>query len=381
MMKMRGKGGFLDFSMDRLTERNKENSFLDVDWVIEELLAYGHEKAIAASGGTSLQTSPSAARTSPAPTTSSSSPQQPTTKAALASTTVVGTGKSKMRGAPLPENQIRQLCMVVREVFLQQPMLLELEAPVHIAGDIHGQFQDLLRHFDKSGYPPDANYLFLGDYVDRGKESIETMCLLFAYKIKYPENFFLLRGNHECAGLNRIYGFYDECKRKYSVKLWKSFVDVFNCLPVAAVVEGTIFCAHAGLSPQLYDLDLIIDIQRPIEVPQQGLLCDILWSDPDRDTTGWEPSDRGVSYRFGTDVVDAFLTKNNLSLIVRAHQVVEDGYEFFHERSLVTIFSAPNYCGQFDNAGALMLVKEDLTCSFSILPPQKKQKIVAKGPT
>ena len=106
--------------------------------------------------------------------------------------------------SPIPENQIRQLCLVVREVFLQQPMLLELEAPVHIAGDIHGQFQDLLRHFDKSGYPPDANYLFLGDYVDRGKESIETICLLFAYKIKYPENFFLLRGNHECAGLNRF---------------------------------------------------------------------------------------------------------------------------------------------------------------------------------
>lgn len=105
--------------------------------------------------------------------------------------------------SPIPENQIRQLCLVVREVFLQQPMLLELEAPVHIAGDIHGQFEDLLRHFEKSGFPPDANYLFLGDYVDRGKESIETICLLFAYKVKYPENFFLLRGNHECAGLNR----------------------------------------------------------------------------------------------------------------------------------------------------------------------------------
>ena len=112
----------------------------------------------------------------------------------------------------------------------------------------------------------------------------------------------------------------------------------------------------------------ILEIQRPAEVPQDGILCDILWSDPGKNVNGWEPSDRGVSYKFGPDIVDSFLNRNNLSLIVRAHQVVEDGYEFFNRRSLVTLFSAPNYCGQFDNAGAVMMVKEDLTCSFSILP-------------
>ena len=279
-----------------------------------------------------------------------------------------------VRGSPgkqvqLLEPVIRQLCLRSREIFLAQPNLLELSAPINILGDIHGQYDDLIRHFEKCGYPPDANYLFLGDYVDRGKRSLETICLVLAYKIRYPNNFFLLRGNHECDRLNRIYGFYDECKRRYNIKLWKTFTNCFNCLPFVAMVENTILCMHGRLSPDLHDLDQLRNIERPLDVPEQGLLCDLVWSDPDEDISGWGENDRGVSFTFGGNVVRNFLKKHNLSLIVRAHQVVEDGYQFFQKRQLVTLFSAPNYCGEFDNAAALMVVSEDLTCSFRILPP------------
>uniref|UniRef100_A0A2A4K0N3 Serine/threonine-protein phosphatase n=1 Tax=Heliothis virescens TaxID=7102 RepID=A0A2A4K0N3_HELVI len=209
----------------------------------------------------------------------------------------------------MSESEVRGLCTKSREIFLQQPILLELEAPLKICGDIHGQYTDLLRLFEYGGFPPEANYLFLGDYVDRGKQSLETICLLLAYKIKYPENFFLLRGNHECASINRIY----------------------------------------------------------------GLLCDLLWSDPDKDVQGWGENDRGVSFTFGPDVVSKFLNRHDLDLICRAHQVVEDGYEFFAKRQLVTLFSAPNYCGEFDNAGGMMSVDETLMCSFQILKPSEKK--------
>ncbi|MBA0728363.1 hypothetical protein Golax_001267 [Gossypium laxum] len=284
----------------------------------------------------------------------------------------------EVRGRPgkqvqLSESEIRQLCLVSKEIFLQQPNLLELEAPIKICGDIHGQYSDLLRLFEYGGLPPDANYLFLGDYVDRGKQSLETICLLLAYKIKHPENFFLLRGNHECASINRIYGFYDECKRRFNVRLWRTFTECFNCLPVAALIDEKILCMHGGLSPDLNNLDHIRSLQRPTDVPDTGLLCDLLWSDPSKDVQGWGMNDRGVSFTFGPDKVSEFLQKHDLDLICRAHQVVEDGYEFFADRQLVTIFSAPNYCGEFDNAGAMMSVDETLMCSFQILKPADKK--------
>jgi serine/threonine-protein phosphatase PP1 catalytic subunit len=303
-------------------------------------------------------------------------------------------GNRPGKAVQLQEYEIKYLCTKAREIFIGQPILLELEAPIKIcgeyglgtkqrhrrafltrAGDIHGQYYDLLRLFEYGGFPPEANYLFLGDYVDRGKQSLETICLLLAYKIKYPENFFILRGNHECASINRIYGFYDECKRRYNIKLWKTFTDCFNCLPIAAIIDEKIFTMHGGLSPDLQSMEQIRRVMRPTDVPDTGLLCDLLWSDPDKDITGWSENDRGVSFTFGPDVVSRFLQKHDMDLICRAHQVVEDGYEFFAKRQLVTLFSAPNYCGEFDNAGAMMSVDDTLLCSFQILKPAEK-----KGP-
>eukprot|EP00850_Spirogloea_muscicola_P024631 SM001183S25455 [mRNA] locus=s1183:285:2164:- [translate_table: standard] len=240
----------------------------------------------------------------------------------------------------LTEAEIRTLCLKSRDIFLAQPNLLELEAPIKICGDIHGQYSDLLRLFEYGGFPPEANYLFLGDYVDRGKQSLETICLLLAYKIKYPDNFFLLRGNHECASINRIYGFYDECKRRFNIRLWKIFTDCFNCLPVAALVDEKILCMHGGLSPDLRSLDQIRKIARPTDVPDTGLLCDLLWADPDKDVQGWGDNDRGVSYTFGQDSVADFLKTHDLDLI-----------------------------------WAMMSVDDSLMCSFQILKPaEKKQK-------
>ncbi|KAL9041472.1 MAG: hypothetical protein Q9214_004100 [Letrouitia sp. 1 TL-2023] len=269
----------------------------------------------------------------------------------------------------LKNAEITAICNAARELFLNQPALLELSAPVKIVGDIHGQYTDLIRLFEMCGFPPNANYLFLGDYVDRGKQSLETILLLFCYKLKFPENFFMLRGNHECANVTRVYGFYDECKRRCNIKIWKTFVDTFNCLPIASIVAGKIFCVHGGLSPNLAHMDDIRQIARPTDVPDYGLLNDLLWSDPADMETDWEANERGVSYCFGKKVIMKFLQDHDFDLVCRAHMVVEDGYEFFQDRILVTVFSAPNYCGEFDNWGAVMSVSAELLCSFELLKP------------
>ncbi|CAL9737801.1 serine/threonine-protein phosphatase PP-Z1 [Monosporozyma servazzii] len=280
-----------------------------------------------------------------------------------------GYAAKRTKNVCLKNSEISQICQRAREIFLTQPSLLELLPPVKIVGDVHGQYGDLLRLFTKCGFPPSSNYLFLGDYVDRGKQSLETILLLFCYKIKYPENFFLLRGNHECANVTRVYGFYDECKRRCNIKTWKTFIDTFNTLPLAAIVAGKIFCVHGGLSPVLNSMDEIRHVSRPTDVPDFGLINDLLWSDPTDSPNEWEDNERGVSYCYNKVAINKFLNRFGFDLVCRAHMVVEDGYEFFNDRSLVTVFSAPNYCGEFDNWGAVMSVSEGLLCSFELLDP------------
>ena len=273
----------------------------------------------------------------------------------------------------ITRDEILFLCRNVLPVYMSQPVLLELHAPITICGDIHAQFHDLLRIFDKTSYPPTQNFLFLGDYVDRGCQSIETVCLLFSYKILYPNKIYMLRGNHECSYINRLYGFYDECVLHFDVDLWKEFGKVFNCLPIAATIDDKIFCIHGGISPELHSLDQIRSISRPTEVPEEGLLCDLLWSDPSPEIDDWGENERGTSWCFGANKVDEFLNKFNFDLICRAHQAVMDGFEFPYpgNQCLVTVFSAPNYCYEYDNRGAVLHVDENLYCSFTTIEPKR----------
>ena len=283
-------------------------------------------------------------------------------------------GNKPGKTVDLKEEEIKFLIDKSMIIFKEQKMLIELEAPLRVCGDIHGQYYDLLRIFEHCGFPGEFNYLFLGDYVDRGKQSLETICLLLAYKIKYPLKVHLLRGNHESSVTNRIYGFYDECKRRYNVRLWRNFTELFNYLPVAALIDEKILCMHGGLSPDLRNLSSISEISRPTEIPDSGLLCDLLWSDPDKEVLDFDENDRGVSVVFGEKIVQEFNRKNDLDLIIRAHQVVDDGYEFFAQRQLITIFSAPNYCGEFDNSAGIMIIDDALTCSLEVLRPVENLK-------
>jgi serine/threonine-protein phosphatase PP1 catalytic subunit len=284
-------------------------------------------------------------------------------------------GNKPGKTVDLKEEEIKFLIDKAMSIVKEQKMLVELEAPLRVCGDIHGQYYDLLRVFEHCGFPGDnTQYLFLGDYVDRGKQSIETICLLLAYKIKLPNKIHLLRGNHESCVTNRIYGFYDECKRRYNVRLWRNFTELFNYLPVAAIIDEKILCMHGGLSPDLKSINSISEISRPTDIPDTGLLCDLLWSDPDKEVLEFEENDRGVSVVFGEKIVQDFNRKNDLDLIIRAHQVVDDGYEFFAQRQLITIFTAPNYCGEFDNSAGIMIIDESLTCSLKVLRPVENLK-------
>ncbi|CAB3404868.1 unnamed protein product [Caenorhabditis bovis] len=271
------------------------------------------------------------------------------------------------------EAEIDDVIQMCTSIVLEQATMIEIQAPVAVCGDIHGQYIDLLRIFNRCTFPPDQNYLFLGDYVDRGRQQIEVICLLMGYKIRYRNTFFILRGNHECASINRTYGFYEECKRRYSVGLYNSFQDLFNSLPLCGMIGGRIFCMHGGLSPQLDSWSQLNAIKRPFDPPNKSIAMDLLWSDPEVGLSGWGKNTRGVSYVFGSDVVKDFCDRMNVDLIARGHQVVQDGYEFFASRRLVTVFSAPRYCNEFDNNGAVMIVDENLTISFEILKAPTKE--------
>ncbi|CAJ0571618.1 unnamed protein product, partial [Mesorhabditis spiculigera] len=258
------------------------------------------------------------------------------------------------------ETELIELCYRARETFWSQKCLIEVNAPVNICGDVHGQFEDLLALFALNGFPPDKHYLFLGDYVDRGPYSLEVMVLLFAYKVLYPKEVTLLRGNHESRPVNMQYGFYLEVKKRYSVNLYECFQYAFYCMPFCALVDKRILCMHGGISEELQDFNQLEKIERPCDIPDLGIIADLTWADPEPTIQGYEESPRGAARIFGAQALKTFCQTHGIDLVVRAHQVVQDGYEFFADRHLVTIFSAPYYCGQFDNAACVLSVSKDL---------------------
>ena len=268
---------------------------------------------------------------------------------------------------------IIKLCELAKPLFQSEPNILNLTAPLYMFGDIHGQFGDLIHFLEMTGLPPDNKFLFLGDYVDRGHNSIEVCALLFAMKIMFPNNLYMLRGNHECPEVNILYGLMGECESRYGEAegrlVFGKINDVLCALPLCAVVNEKIFCVHGGISPNLKTLDDIVKINRFCNIPDSGLLCDMMWSDPANTKERWGINGRGVSCTYNSDAVNTFLRANRFQLMCRAHQLVSDGYKFFGMKNLLTVFSAPNYCGNCGNDGAVLKVAENLSCSFIIIKP------------
>ena len=266
----------------------------------------------------------------------------------------------------LKESEVKSLCAKAREILIDESNVQRIDAPVTICGDVHGQYYDLSELFKVGGDCPDSNYLFMGDFVDRGYYSVETFLLLLALKVRYPDRITLIRGNHESRQITQVYGFYDECLRKYgSVNVWRYCTEIFDYLSLAAIIEDKIFCVHGGLSPSIQTLDQIRTIDRKQEVPHDGSMCDLLWSDPE-DLEGWGLSPRGAGYLFGGDVVESFNHTNNLDLICRAHQLVMEGHKSMFKETLVTVWSAPNYCYRCGNVAAILELDEKLNKRFKI---------------
>lgn len=262
------------------------------------------------------------------------------------------------QGKLLNELVLKQLCFKFKELLIKDSNIVHVQTPVTVVGDIHGQFYDLIEIFNIGGFPPDTNYLFLGDYVDRGSHSIETISLLVVLKLKYPSRITLIRGNHESRQITTNYGFYTECLNKYgaSSQVWQYFTDIFDYLVLLCTIDNSIFCIHGGLSPNIQTINSILVIDRFKEIPHDGPMADLVWSDPDLDLLNFQISSRGAGYQFGLNIVNKFLSINGFNKILRAHQLCNEGFQIFWGGKVTTVWSAPNYCYRCGNKLSIMEV-------------------------
>ena len=265
----------------------------------------------------------------------------------------------------LTVSEIKFICEKSKEIFQKEPTILSLTPPITLVGDIHGQYQDLLEIFYQQGTPKDGiSFVFIGDFVDRGLNSVEVFLLLLIYKIQYPTQFFLTRGNHESHLITQQYGFYDEILRKFGNSIvFQYFTEVFDVLPLGGIINSKIYCLHGGLSPSSKHIDDIKKVERFSDIPRMGLMCDMLWSDPE-DRNGWAINSRGAGYTWGVDISEEFLHLNNLKFVSRAHQLVMRGYNWCHNKQVLSIFSAPNYCYRCGNEAAIIEIEDENNYSF-----------------
>ncbi|KAG5188539.1 Metallo-dependent phosphatase-like protein [Tribonema minus] len=272
------------------------------------------------------------------------------------------------RGDCLAERDLKSLCRTVVSLLIEENTVHPVASPVTVCGDIHGQFYDLLELLRTGGELPGTSYIFMGDFVDRGHNSVETFELLMCLKARWPDRVTLLRGNHESRQITQVYGFYEECMRKYgNANPWRYCTNVFDHLSLAALIDGRALCVHGGLSPEIRCLDQIRTIDRVREIPHEGAFCDLMWSDPEDIRDAWAISPRGAGYLFGAKVADEFRHVNGLELICRAHQLVMEGYKYhFPGNALATVWSAPNYCYRCGNIAAILALDGNLNREFKI---------------
>ena len=282
--------------------------------------------------------------------------------------------KKVMKFELLTINEIKEVCDKSKEIFIKESIILDISPPITLVGDIHGQFQDLMEIFYQQGYPKDGiSFIFIGDYVDRGLNSVEVFLTLLILKIQYPNQIFLTRGNHESHMITQQYGFYDEILRKYgSSVVWQYFTAVFDTIPLGGLINNKIYCLHGGLSPVNNNIDEIKKVDRFGDIPRNGLSCDMLWSDPE-DRNGWAINTRGAGYTWGYDCSEEFLHINNLKFISRAHQLVMKGYNWCHNKQVLSIFSAPNYCYRCGNEAAIIEIEDENNYIFKTYSAAPKE--------
>ena len=266
----------------------------------------------------------------------------------------------------------------VTDIFEKEKNILQLDGSFIVVGDIHGNVDDLIRIFEMRGYPPETNYLFLGDYVDRGEHSIEVLLLLYSFKFLFPNNFFMIRGNHENAQVSTFYGFRAECSKKYSQKIFYRFNESFNYLSFAAIMNSKIFCVHGGISPDTMNLKEFNKIEKPIDNDASKAITGLVWSDPLKTARGFMKSDRGVGFFFNEKKLRVFLRRNNLESILRSHEACDNGIEY-PLKNCVTIFSNTDYC-DMNNEAAIAFCTKDAKTQYIKFKPltqnEKKKRIV-----